>query len=617
MTTTAEQIVELYRSRRAESEPVMVKRARVRDAYNGDLEVSLPDIGRNEKAAVANLLNTGLDQIAMRVASTLPSIFCPPRDDSVKREQQTAEKRRRALYGWWEKNDLEMLVPRRARQLLAYAQSPVMLWPDFELGIPRWRMRDPFGTFPAQCLNPGDFTPKDCIFAYTQTYDYVERHFPEKFEMLYRKERRLRDSRLVLLDYVDDEELVTVVLGDQPVDALTSQHFYSTSPSGPGTGFKGSRPYEELTRLPNRAGICTAVVPGRITLDKMLGQFDGVVHLYAQMARLTALELIAVEKGIFPDTYLESRPGEQAKFLTGPHDGRTGLVNIVQGGTVREVGTNPGFQTNPTIDRLERAQRLTAGIPAEFGGESASNVRTGRRGDAVLSAAVDFPVQEQQKVLAASLREENKRAIAVAKGYFGNRPQSFYVNWKGAKGQVDYRPNDIFTTDQNVVAYSHAGADLNGLMILAGQAVGMGILSKRSAAELMPLIEDPEREHDRSVQEALESALLSGVQQKVNAGEIAPVDAAWLMQQVVTNKLELAEAIIKLDDRVKERQAQQVDPAQDPMAMMAGLATGTPAEAQAIPPPIPEGPESQANLASMLGKLRLGQMRSPAERPAV
>ena len=61
----------------------------------------------------------------------------------------------------------------------------------------------------------------------------------------------------------------------------------------------------------------------------------------------------------------------------------------------------------------------------------------------------------------------------------------------------------------------------------------MGVLSKQTARELIPLIEDPEMERDRSIKESLEAALLAGVQQKVNAGEIAPVDAAWLMQQVV------------------------------------------------------------------------------------
>jgi hypothetical protein len=609
---SCEQIVALYHRRKNDLAAVNAKRAKVRDAYNGELKVTLPDMGRAEPAAVANLLNVGLDQLAMRVSSTLPSIFCPPRDEQVKRERNAADIRRRVLYGWWQANDLEMMVPRRARQMSAYAQSPVMLWPDFERGIPVWRMRDPLATYPSSCLNPGDMTPDDCVFAYTRSYDWLRREHPDSYVRLRRKAKPQPDDKLTLLDYVDTDCLVTIVLGEGDItrDAWVPS-------TGPGTGWLGGARYVELLRLPNRAGICTAVVPGRITLDRMIGQFDGMLHLYQRMAHLTALELIAVEKGVFPDTYLESRQGEQAKFVTGPHDGRTGLVNIVQGGTIREVGTNPGFQTNPTIDRLERSQRLQGGIPAEFGAESASNVRTGRRGDAVLSAAVDFPVAEQQKVLAASLREENKRAIAVAKGYFGGQPKSFYVSWKGAKGQVDYVPNEVFTTDDNVVTYSHFGQDMNGLTIMVGQLVGMQVLSKQTAAEMLPLIEDPEQEHDRAISESLEAALLAAVQQKANSGEMNPVDVAWVMQQVKNNKFELAEALIKVDERVRQRQAAQPDPAAAPdPAMMPGLAAGTPAEAQ-MPPAIGGPTPAQDNLASLLGRLRQPQMTLRAERPAV
>lgn len=611
-----EEIVALYMQRKSELAPVNAKRMEVRDAYNGDLRVMIPDVGRAEPPAVANLLNKGIDQMSMRVASTMPSIYCPPRDDRVKREVTQADVRRRALYGWWEANDLPLMVKRRARHLMAYASSPVMIWPDFKRGIPTWRLRDPFGTYPAATMNPGDMTPVDCIFAYTQTYGWVRKTYPEVFERLYRKERARRDDRLVLLDYVDCDELVTVVLSDGPAQDASPYGMLT----GAGTGFLGSARYEVLERLENKAGVCTAVVPGRITLDRAIGQFDSMLSMYKMMSHLTALELIAVEKGIFPDLFLESNPGEQAKLVSGPHDGRTGLINVVQGGRMREMGTNPGFQTNPTIDRLERAQRLDAGIPAEFGGESASNIRTGKRGDAVLSAAVDFPIAEQQQVIAASLREENKRAIAVAKGYFGARPQSFYVGWKGARGQVDFKANDVFTTDHNVVEYSHVGSDINGLMILLGQAAGMNAMSLKTVRKLMPIIEDDEFEGDQIVKESLQAAMLAGIQQKVNAGEIAPVDAAWLMQQVGSNKMELAEAVMKLEERVQARQQaamdQQADAAQpDPLA---GMATGTAAEGQFVPPPsIPEGPEAQQNLSSMLGALRMGQMTSPAERPAV
>ena len=77
--------------------------------------------------------------------------------------------------------------------------------------------------------------------------------------------------------------------------------------------------------------------------------------------------------------------------------------------------TNPGYKTDVALDRLERQERLEGAIPAEFGGESGTNIRTGRRGESILSATVDFRVQEAQEIFASSLVEEDKIAIAIEK----------------------------------------------------------------------------------------------------------------------------------------------------------------------------------------------------------
>jgi hypothetical protein len=617
-------IVALYDARMLERGPVLREMMAVRDTYNGDLVVPLPELDREERAAVANLLHTGLEQMSMRVSSTLPSVFCPSRDETRKRENVQARTRTQAIYGWWQKNDLKTIQRRRARWLLGYACAPAVIKPNAKLGIPEWHARDPLTTFPSAPARHDDMTPENVVFSFVRSFGWLAKQYPEAFEAIRRPKDCRHDELLTVLEYVDADEVVMVAFGDRNADPALVAGPRGRDSIGMGGGRGGMRSWVgteqavELHRIPNRAGLCTAVIPGRVTLDRMMSQYAGMIGMFQMQAKLMALEVIAVEKGVFPDLYLIGRPGETPQFLSGPHDGRTGLVNIVTGGEPREISTNAGFQTNPTMDRLERAMRLEGGVPADFGGESSSNVRTGRRGENLLSAAVDFPVQEQQELLATALQHENVRAIAVAKGYFGNKTTSFYVSWKGARGGVEYKANEVFTTDENIVSYPHAGSDQNGLTIMVGQAVGMGIMSKKTAASLMSIIDDEEFEHDQGVKEALEAAMLAGIQQKVNAGEIAPVDTAWLMQQIGNNKLELAEAIIKLDERVQRRQAeaqaQQADPAlADPMA---GLATGTPAEAQVVPPAIGEPPEAQQNLASILGSLRMPQMRVPSERSA-
>jgi hypothetical protein len=270
---------------------------------------------------------------------------------------------------------------------------------------------------------------------------------------------------------------------------------------------------------------------------------------------------------------------------------------------IREQANNPGYQTPTTIDRLERSQRVTAGIPAEFGGESGSNIRTGRRGDAVLSAVIDFPVSEAQEVLAYGLIDENRTAIALAKRYAGDETQHIYVGTGNSRKAVTYVPDKVFTHDEHMVSYPVMGTDMNSLMVGLGQRIGMGTMSKRTAAELDPFIANVELEHDRVQAEGLEQALITGIQQQAASGQIPPMIVAKIMTLVAQDKMELADAMTQV---VADAQKAQQDQAQ------AGPESGPPTPDQAAAPgaasltgsAIPGANASQTDLAGLLATLR-------------
>ena len=561
-----EEIVGLLRERESNLEPSFARMRRVRAAYDGDIVVPLPELDDNEQVAVANLLAQGLDQTAMRIASVMPDVVMPPTKDDQKQAEKRASTRRRAVLGWWQHNRMDIKLSKRARHMLGYASSPVSLRYDPKAGLPVWTVRDPLTTFPAPVFGPDDMAPYDTIFTYERTFSWLQDNYPEGAEKI--RHQDVQGSDLYqLVEYCDPEETVLVAVGRDPRAQTTWHRHADYSP-----------PLAELERTVNRTGVCPVVVAGRINLDQPQGQFDQMLGMYQMQAKLMALEVLAVQKGIFPDTWLVSNPGETPQIVN-TANGLTGEVGVLKGGTLRDSVVNPGFMTNPTIDRLERAQRLTAGIPAEFGGESGSNIRTGRRGEAVLSAVVDFPVQEARRMLAASLEVENKRAIALMKTYAGNRPQSFYVTMKGAKGVVDYTPNKDFDTDDNRVMFSHPGADMNDLVIGAGQRIGMGTMSKRSFMQIDPMVDDAEHEHDAVISESLEQALLASLQTQASQGALPPNDLARISELVRTDRAELADAVQKVQEEAQQRQASQVPPGSP--ELMPGIAQpGAGAEAQ-------------------------------------
>jgi hypothetical protein len=511
-------------------------------------------------------------------------VFYPPEKPGIKSSEDRARTRRKANLGWWEANQLSLKMRRRARHLVGYATSPVVIRPIVKWSMPGWQVRDPLSTFPPPERDLGDIHPPDSIFSFSRTYQWLLDRYATSLAMLQRPRDTSPDDLFELLEYVDGEEFVLLACGKPGANS------YETL---------GGSPHVELERLPNLAGMCPAVVPGRITLDRAQGEFDGVLGMYQEEAKMFALGMIAEYRAIFRDTYLVSRPGETADFIAGPYDGRSGKVNIIKGGDIKETGADPSPQLGMWVDRLERAQRTTGGIPSEFGAESPSNVRTGKRGDAVLSAAIDHPIAEAQEIFAQSLMAENRVAVAIDKAFF-NKPKSFYVS--AVKGRVDYTPKDVFSTDVNVVSYPMARVDSNGLIVGIGQRVGIGIMSKRTAQEMDPMVSDVEMEHDRIVAEALEMAGLQAIQTQVAQGAMGPAEWAKIATLVRSDQMDLAEAVTRVHEELQATQAQPPVPG-TPEAHP-GLAAALPAGQAGQPPPAiaPPGP-SQQNLAFLLSDL--------------
>lgn len=581
---SVEEIVALYKERLDAQGPILNQMREVRQLANGDVIVPLNELDRNTRSSVANLLVQGLDQMSMRVSSTMPSPYFPALREGQDRSMKLARDRKRAMLAIWDENRMNMKMRRRARHLLAYSNSPVFIKPNFDKRIPEWQLRNPLDTFPAPSVDVDNPVPDNCIFTYGRTYRWLTQNYGDAINGVLRVGNPSWDTMFKILEYVCDNEVVTVVLGaEKTLDPMTG-------------AYSMGAPAVELERVINKTGMPLVVVPQRITLDKPHGQFDGLLGMYYTRARLQALTEIAIERGIFPDEYLVARQGDNPEIIQ-IADGKTGQLGVVKGGDIQQLQTNPGYKTDVALDRLERQERLEGAIPAEFGGESGTNIRTGRRGDSVLAATVDFRVQEAQDIFASSMVQEDKIAIAIEKTYWGNSSKSFFISGMGG-GIKDYTPNKMWETDFHYVAYSAAGSDVNSLIVGLGQRLGTGLMSKESAREADPLISDPEMERDRIMAEGIEAALLSSIQAQAADpnGPYQPDDLAYIAEQVQSNKMSLSEAIMSAQKRAQARQAAAA-PQGSPETMPGLSAPGMGMEAGM------GGPAGSPQLGDLLGRL--------------
>ena len=596
---SANEVHELHQQRKINRSDVINQMTAIKHAYNGDVIVPLPEMDREEKIAVANLISSGIDQLAGRIASTRPTQTWPSLSPGTKSADRKAMTRKTAATGWWEANRMPLKLRHRARHMIGYGSTPVIVRPGPKAELPKWEVVNPLQVFACPTDTIDQITPYDMIIERARSRSWLfQNGYGDVVTSLADYPRNVwqADDQFIVLEYADSQQWCMVLVGQRRPGILDDLLY----------GEQASMLFD----VENPIGLCPLVMPLRITLDRQHGQFDQILPMYELQARLASLEIVAVEKGIFPDTFLESRAGEVARIIDGPYDGRSGKINVVAGGTIREQASNPGYQTNPTIDRLERAQRLTAGIPSDFGGESGTNIRTGRRGDAVLAAVVDMPIMETQELLSASLEEENMRAALWEKAFHGDQTRSVFVSGMGSKQHQKYIPNDVFDTTKSQITYPAVGTDLNGLVISIGQRVGIGMMSKATGMTLDPLVDDPDVEMDKVQSEALEAALLSGIQAQAQSGQIPPADVARIADLVRTDRKTLAEAVAQVQQEAQARQATPAPagspPTQDGLALP-GVGAAQPVEAVAPPP------QSAQNLSQLFTALRRPAMTTPAE----
>ncbi len=604
----AEEVKDLYQSLKQMRSPTLLRWQEMRNQYDGDIALPLPELDKMERPAVANLIALGIDQNAMSIASVRPNVIFEPLSTTDVAKKRAAD-RRRALIGWWDMNDWDLLTRRRARHLVAYGETVVSLSPVAtdsrdKRNIPHWRVRNPLSTFPAPTSNPDDMERDFVIFTQSHPMSWFQRNYPEKMGTLFAGTPNPTDKYEVL-EYLDDTETVLVGVGTE--DSATDSYGRKMGNGIPSVAV--------LDRIPNRIGICPVVIAGRITLDRTAGQYDQVLGVERRRATLDALNTIAIFKNIFADEWaVSSSNSSSSARIIRRADGKKGIIGIVDKGQLQIVRPPLNQEIGLALDRYESATRQS-GVPAQYGGESPSNIRTGRQFDASLSAAVDMGLQESQALIARSSEIEAYIAINFQKTYFGSQPSSFYFGKDGKIPKKDYVPNETFDTDVVRIKYPLPGRDANGMAVAMGQKHGIGEMSLQTMRENDPDISDAEVEAERVQTEDLTRSFMTGLEQAAAQGTMDPVKFARILDKV-NSGVDPVKATIAVDAEMKKEQAalansqaQPAQPGQPPQATpeaQPGL-MGQPGQTAPAP--------AQPSLTDLLGQLN-SQQNAVSQAPA-
>jgi hypothetical protein len=616
-----DQIVSIMRQRRSQQSALITQMIDIRDRYNGDVVLPVPDVDKSPTMdpPVPRLIAQAVDGTALRAASPAPTIVCPILDPTSVRSIERASTRRKMLYARWHTSQVKIKLYRSYRHLVGYGTCAWLVMPDDEAGHARIELRDPLTSYP-ELRSPDDIRdPINVGFIFGRSIDWITKNYPESAGFFYNAAAKNWDTLWDVVEWIDRDEIVVGILGPrmpayQPNDAQPY-------------GYNGF----ELRRWKNKAGMVPMVMPQRVTLDRIQGQMSTMIDTVDLHTRMTALEVLAAERHVFPDLVIMGEANQQPQLVNGNwRDGRTGEANLVSGArSVQYLSTQMPPAIPAVVEQLEQAIRETGGASGMFGGQNPGGLRTGRALDSMGSFSIDPRVEEAQRLQEKALGVVNSAVIAVEKGYYPGHKFWSFTGLQGDEAMVEYCPSKDLDSGENAVQYPIPGADISQLSVAVSQLVGSQLMSKRTGRVKHPFIDDAELEEELIDEEQMRTALLQGLSQQLVQGAMPPRDAARVIQ-LLRSKKTLEDAVMQAQEEAQARQATQAPPPGPGQAAapqtMPGL--GPPGQGAEQPPgpggppgggqpPIPMPPASLANFHALVRNLNSNPVTPSTGGPPV
>lgn len=582
--------------------------------YDVDLVVPLPDVDQEPTMPnlTPQLMTDVIDGLAQRAASVKPAVKSPAKQPYVvdgPGGSSYARDRVRILHAVYADSGWTVQRRKRFRHATAYDTCTIVVTPDQKRQMPRLSLRSPLETFPEpRALESAD--PAEYV-AFITRYSgaFLRERFPATQEerggpITVHEGTRLWD----VFEWYDDDQICMGLLGP---DLLEGEHVSQSS----GTWKMWGGPCMPLTRPQrNKAGVPLALTPQAVTLHSLGNRLNRLIENVNWQNRLMALEVLAAERAIFPDMFaMSSRSGGTPTLLDGAwHDGRTGLINLVS--DAEQIGV-VNQAPSPTIGNvraeLQRSFQNSSGLrDAMYGQAGSINFRTGRALSAVNDMSIEPMIQEMHEVDERWMPFVNEGILRVFEGWWPRKRYTMFSGWHNDDSLLEFTPAEcIEGVYHNKVSYAIPGADIVQLSQVLTSLSGAGKISDATFGELHPYIQDPRGERDALQTERLDAAFLAGMEQQVASGQMPVTVLARIRKRYNGGEMSLVDAVVEVDNEIREEQAAaqaqaQPDAGEPALNAMLGLAAGPAAAAPGAVPPNPGGPTAAPSGAGPAAQMR-------------
>lgn len=548
MTNEANQLRNVLSERQTFAQKVLDSYGGIRESYAdwdsrkrdmasiiaGNWDIVWPDnLQTTALPKIPNFPALAVADRARAVAAAVPSVVVRPEKPND-RPKKAAEKRERILQGYWYINRVGYIRPRWAADAMITGICAAKILPDLSKPIrdrfPVYSHLDPRYLYPGPIFAPGPFLD-DAIVSYERRINEVESDYKVELSDL----RAAIEGEMVRVIEWYDYSRVLVIVDGTPKAEATGRFSRGTEPGR-------QRPREVILDYTHDLGRCPIVIGTRPMVDGVYrGDFDSELGVLNTFNRLMTMHLDSAAMHVYPE--------RKIRDVQNPEDAGPGATIVLdQTDSVYEYVAPPSgrFENHQLMRMMEGFAQQGSLMPPSRMGNPDESIISAAGVNATQSQYLEHVRSLQRMTLAPMLEAANEIAFKVDET-FADVEKDIYGMIGGQAFRESYRPSkDIAGNYRNSVVYGFGtGLDeINqNVMVLQQWNGGDGLISRRTAMEKSPLVEDPIEEEKQIAIEQLTRATYAGLVAQAQAGTLDAQTLANIWTKLEDEGRSLKEAV--------------------------------------------------------------------------
>lgn len=553
-----------------------VERARIRDIMNGGEPAVRALLGERSSVSfhelpAPNMFLSALERFAQKLGRTPDLKVDIINDKDSDRAKKKSEKIERIVSAYDGMQKLNMQLPQVGRWLPGYGFAVWVISHKKDKdgnAYPTALLRDPFSCYPGTFGN--DQQPKDLAIIQRVPISDLLKQYPEH-------------KAKIIGDKSEDEMNISLsVVGrdgswyNQNGDGKVLVEYYDEE--GTYVFLPDTRTIVDFVPNVLRSGP-SFVVAKRFAFDQMQSQFQHVIGLMANMAKINILGTIAMEDAVFTETNIvgEIESGKYRK-------GRFAVNYLAPGSSVSKPVNNLPYQLFQQVDRLERHLRLGSAYPVSDDGQSPNSFVTGR-GLEELGQSASMHVREYQQILRDALQEIDAKRLEFDEIMYGNKRKPIAGMHKGTAYKETYSPkSDISQMYKTRRVYGvMAGFDEPQKVITGLQLKQQGIIDTQTLQENLDGLENISTIQNRINAEKAETVLFESLMAQAAQGNPKATMAAAEIRKNPGQMTKILDKFYTPEEEITPEEEAMIAPQQgmpqqepDIASVLAGLGAAPP-----------------------------------------